>query len=281
VTWSRDLTAPAIVDYQHIYPVRAESSGFIDSVSVQTGQRVKRDQILLRLLNDQLPAQMRDVELELERLRLEQRKLLWEQKLALAQALHRKLEVMQQRLADLRYKAGRLLVRAPADGQVVSPVDGRVEGQFVHEGQELLQIAHGKARDVRVLISQEMAEDFAAWIDRRVNVHINGRGSRPFIGRLVRTEPRALSAIRHPALSAPGGGSLPVMADPERGPDRHVLLEPRFEGLVSLSPPTDAGLRAGETGELVVVGTSRSLGRLWLELVGDWVRSLTKTRING
>ena len=99
--------------------------------------------------------------------------------------------------------------------------------------------------------------------------------SNVFEGTLVRVEPRASRRLTHPALSAAAGGPLPVrQSDAVDGFASNELVEPRFAGVIAVSPETASQLACGDRGYAMLGLSGQSVGEhLWNEYF-RWLRQL-------
>ncbi len=274
LTLSPTLTAPAYADFRDTETLHAGSSGFVEAIHTREGQPVNAGDVLLELRNPELETTVRDLQLELEAMRLNQRAYTYERDVPRSQALAEQIAASELRLADLEERLAELTITAPADGMVLTHGLDRMQDRFVRQGERLLELAIGTETELAILVSQKSSGAFRERVGRDVTFHIDGRQSVLSRGMLESLEPRASDTVRFPALTAIGGGPLAVVevaASGERA--RNALLEPSFEGRVLPGPGQP--LQPGETGVVMLRADSRPIAVLWADLVRDWVRNLT------
>ena len=279
VPWPGGTTAPAAVDYWPLHVVRADAPGFIREVRVRGGEAVREGQVVAVIVNDELEVETADLELAVEESRLAMRSCQAKEDAAGCQAEREKLEDLEHRLAQRREQVGRLAVRAPAAGRVVTRQPESLAGRFVRPGDEIVAIGSEEAKQLRVSVAQDDAERFLPRVGQPLAARIAGQA---LAGRLSRVEPRASLAVPHPALSAAEGGPLPVRpqdsADGDRADrdkaaaEKYELLAPRFAAQVVLSASESLGLGAGQRGQVVLGSGEEMLGVHCFKVAQVWAR---------
>jgi len=272
LNWVTSLSAPGIVDFLNLKTVYAESSGFVRRVNTRNQQQLHKGEVLLELENTELASALHEAELELQKLSLQRRAYLLNRLIAESQAMQRKIDSAIALRDDLQRKQDLLVLRAPLDGEVVSSRNESLMGQFIKDGQYIMQLATEPTLEFRILLPQTDADEYRRYLGQAVSVHINGRGQQSFNGMLQRIEPAASHRIRYPALTAMGGGTLAVMAGSNVDTEQNILTHPYFEAVVTLDG--NSGLYAGETGEIWISAPARPLGEVWYESVNHWVDKL-------
>lgn len=147
---SRSVIAPGVLDPGLRRSVRAPSSAFVETIDVADGQVVAGGSRLCQLRDPKLEERVMELESELAAARVEfdATEILEPN---VAATLAARIEFLEGRSAELRARADALDLRMAASGTVVG-ARTVVPGQFVHQGEELLQI-HSEHRFVRVVMT--------------------------------------------------------------------------------------------------------------------------------
>ena len=167
------------------------------------------------------------------------------------------------------------MVRSPAAGRVVSSRTSDRLGTYVLRGEEVLQIANHRRKEVRLAVVQDDLDRVASRVGQPVRVLVPGGES--LEGRLARVKPRASTQPLHVALTAAAGGPLSVErieSDPEQNSQSQIkLLQPHFEAVVPLAAAHAQRLSAGQTVTVFLNADRQSLGAHLHVLLRDWFRA--------
>lgn len=266
VPWPGAMKAPAVVDYSDLSVVRSGAAGFVQRVHVVDGQMVSAGQLLVELRNEELTAELRELELTHEQEKIRHRVALNERDGAKAQIAHRNLQSTQEQLAETRRQSEGLQVRAPIAGRIVRRNLGQTVGMYVTEGTEILTVADEARKELVVSVGQEEIDSIMPRVGDDTRFRVGGRRART--GKLDRLDPRASTALPHPAMSSKVGGTLAVTQKQSdtTGDENMRLVEPRFRGVIELSPEVCRDLGAGEQGYAILGLRQESIGQF------AWVR---------
>lgn len=272
VPWPGLMKAPVVVDYSDLSVVRSSASGFIRRVHVVDGQLVKAGDLLVELENDELMAQQNELEITLRQGNVQHRVALGQQQGADAQIELRNLQATEERLSEIRRQSVGLQVRAPVDGRIVARNLKQTLGTYVKEGTEILTVANESRKELILSVGQEEIDAIMPYVSGQTRFRIGSRFARE--GRLDRLEPRASTVLPHPAMSSAVGGSLSVTQQQDNGQTELRLVEPRFRGVITLSPEVCKDLGAGEQGYAMLGLRQESIGEFawvrfhrWFELL--------------
>ena len=276
VPWPGDRTVPAIVQFEPLSILRADSAGFIDAVLVRNGQPVEKGQLLVRLRNEELDVRLRELEVELARSEAARRMYLDQKEIASAQIEERNQVELLRQLEELHAQADALEVRAPHAGRALARQLRTRTGTYVDVGEPLLEVADESHKELQISIGQADLEAYRAALQGPVHVYLSG--GRRFGAQLARVDPRALLQPSHESFCAPNGGPLSVVvreADGEEG-TTYEYIQPRFLGHVAIPQPHAAGLKSGQSGYVSLASHDLSLGQGVYQLVARWVEDKTR-----
>lgn len=276
VPWPGDRTVPAIVQFEPLSVLRAESAGFIDEVLVVDGQSVEEGQILVRLRNDDLSVEREELEFEIARSAASQRMFQQQDAIASVQIEQRNQFEKQRQLEERNKQLAALEIRAPHAGRVLARELTARKGTYVEAGDPILEVANDEEKEIQISIPQPDIDAYRDSMQKPVHVYLPG--VKNFRGRLSRVEPRALRSPRHEAFCVPNGGPISVVAKGTDDEDRtqYEYVTPRFLGHVALPRDFTARLRSGQSGYISLPGSDISLGRGMYRLVATWVEEKTR-----
>ena len=240
--------ATGVVMPPHAPRLTVGASGFIEQVLVDDGQRVRAGDAILVAVNPHLDVQRQTLAREYEETAIRRREALQDKHsrdaAALAANLAHRLDVLEQRMADVDARIEALTLRAPIDGTIIAPqLEGAV-GRFVERG-DVLGLVRGDAElHVRFVLRQTQS----AWLhdgslrDRQVQMRTAGRPDRVIDGEVTYRSEAATRRLPHGSLSVVAGG--PILTDPQ-DPDLLRADESVFEVHVAVrdAPALLAGQR--------------------------------------
>jgi putative peptide zinc metalloprotease protein len=271
------VSAPAVVDYEPKYELRAESAGFVRRVFVDTGQSVQAGQVLLTLESDELTTELAMVSAEARQSLILSRTLNQEGRQAEYQAELANHSALLERSRALRNEMSRLTIRSPAGGVVISRKPDELVGQYVTAGTQLISIAAESAKEIKISIPEYFIEPFLHHVGDEPTVLLDGRVTAVPSARLVSVDPGATDRLRYPELGAHLGGPLPVQ--PETTEDESgqtvgtgfKLVSPRFRGAIALPTEIAATLNAGHIGEVRFTDRSETFGSRLQRFAATWI----------
>ena len=268
------ITAPAVVEYAPLVVVRAGTPGFVRAVFVANGQQVAADQPLLALVNDELTAELREMQLKIEQSRVKERMLRQGGELAKLQAEAAARQALERQTAELAERVAALVVRSPQGGQVVGRQLAQLTGRYLQAGDEIAVVGDERTKELVLAVPQEDVELFAAQLSSPCRVYLAGSAAARYTGTLARVEPRAATQLPHAALAAAVGGPLAVRLlsrDARADRETYELINPCFSGAVALPATFAAELRAGQRATISFRTARESLAvRSW-HLALRWV----------
>lgn len=273
VPWPGSVMAPLVVEYTDLAVVRSRAGGFVERIHVVDGQRVSAGQLLVELRNDDLQFELQGLQGEASAARLKHRAALDRQESGLAQIAWQDYQAVAQRLAEAEKRVAALKVCTPVDGLVIARNLSEQLGTFLKEGAEILSVGDPLRKELLVSAGQEDVETIATHVGASVRFRICGQLGG---GVLQRLAPRASLELLHPAMSALAGGPLAVteVEESKSTTARTRLTEPRFRGVILLTPDQSRILGAGARGYAMFGLRNMSIGEFtWLRFT-RWLRIL-------
>ena len=160
VPWPFPVAAPAMVRYAHPGTLRTAVAGFVREVRVRPGDRVQHGQILVVLESPELRQRLRDLQLALQQSQVRSRVYYGRKDVAALQAEASVQEGLTSREAECRQQVDSLIVRAPADGEILGVDLDSLTGRYLPPGAELLQVVDPCKMEVFVSLSQDKQTHF-------------------------------------------------------------------------------------------------------------------------
>jgi putative peptide zinc metalloprotease protein len=259
--WS--LQAPGVIGFANPTAIRAVAEGFLSELPVSYGQLVAEGQLLAKLENPELQAELATARLKLESSQEQSRSLRARGELALAQAEEAKAESLKEHVAQLAARARTLEIRAPHAGMVILSNSERPLGRFVSIGQQIAMVVEPGALEIRALASQRDATAFLVSQDKQLK--IRGTTGRTARAQLISVDCRGSDVCPEPALAARYGGPLAVELGPaEQGSPQLKLGEARFELIAAVTAPSGQEWVPGQLVSVTLLGSPQRLGSaLW------------------
>ncbi|MCA9224945.1 MAG: HlyD family efflux transporter periplasmic adaptor subunit, partial [Planctomycetales bacterium] len=210
--WPLADRAPGYVEFSPPTYVRVQTAGFLREVLVSDGQQVEVGQVLARLENEPLAAEIVALEIDIAQTEIRARLRFQEEDLAAYQVELAKLDAFRERLAEKRDEAEKLTIRATAAGTLIAPRLQSRRDAFVPRGEELAVIGDPDRKEFRILVPQDDLEVFTDRVGQELTLIVNGREQPIETARLEQIRPRAVVQAEHPGLLASAGGPLAVIA---------------------------------------------------------------------
>lgn len=280
----QQIVATGIVEFRDHQIVRPKSSGFVHEIFVQPNQQVTSGMALIKLANPELMNQLRQLELEEQRLNLEIEKFRADGQTSQVIAEN---QMLKKTRAELKYKrdlVDSLMIRATVDGKVQIRELQTLRGRYVQPGDELMVIANQNQKQILASISQHQFDGIQQTSTAREitnQVADSGRFYVPETGLnfapLTTFSPKATLTPVSPLLCANVGGPLAVKAK-ESHPDqpsteKYELLEPHFVVKFALNERQSRELECGRRVRLTLTGSSTSLGYQIYKSTRRWLNA--------
>jgi putative peptide zinc metalloprotease protein len=280
----------AVVDYDPLEIVRAETAGFVRAVLVADGEQVAAGQKLVELENAELRVELARAELAIQQSLIRTRMHRRAGATAKEQAERLQRDVLEAELRELQKRNEQLTIRSQRGGTIVSHGLARALGRRVEQGDELAAIGDDGAKRLLIAVPQRLVSTIANADTQTAEVELSGH-RRPLVVRLTSCEPRASLRLLHPALSTEHGGTTIVRrraATPDElgergdaaGRDTTIAeaIEPCFTMRVDAEDEALHKIAAGRTAIVVVrVSWRAALEDSWLRAT-TWLHGLDAGR---
>ncbi len=263
------IAVPGIIDFQEATVVRSPADGFIVELFVRDGQQVRTGDLLLRMVNPEIDAELAELDAALGESQVRANIARDAQQPAQVQIELRQQESLRSKRRRKQQEQQALQVVAHLDGQVIAHTLPQRLGCYVQVGDELLTIGVESRKELVLAVSHDDFDEVLPRVGQTVVLRI---GSRPRIrARLAHMDPRATLELPHPALAATAGGPLAVEGtgastarEGEQGATAS-LCAPRFRATIELPAAAAATLFAGERGWAKLGHRRERLGQ-WITL---------------
>jgi len=267
-SWSENLEVPAVVEYQRPIIVKAASPGFIQTMSIHSGMQVQEGDLLARLENPELRAELRQTSLQIAAIETEGRIRLHSDNISEYQALKEKLAALKEQESALAKEVGQLEIRASGAGTVVGERLDTLPGVYLQKGTEICWLVDEGKKILHTSAAQDDIEGFRGREGQRVLVEMPLSGQEAFFGKIMTVAPQARQAIEQPAFSTTNGGPVAVRAadlkqDAEQDEIRgYEFFFPRFKVEIEIPPERAGHIRAGQRAVVETEGRALTLAFL-------------------
>jgi len=254
------IRATGVLEARRFRQLHSEAAGFVAELRAAPGTRVEAGQVLLRLENPQLLAQLRHGR--------EQRAQLLAQELratTLATAdlapVRRQLQAVEEELDELERQRAALEVVAPIAGLWAAPDLESGAGRWVARGSALGTLVDGGGWRFVAVLPQVATHLFDNEV-RRAEIRLRGQEEINLVTRQVEVLPFDQGQLPSAALGVAGGGDIAVAAS---DPNGLTTAEPIFRVHASLDGPGADGpaLLHGRLGTVRITLRDRPLIQQW------------------
>ncbi len=195
--------------------VKVESSGEVQEVLVNNGDQVTQGQVLVRLHNPALTANLAVQQAHLREFEARYQQA-WVSDRTQAQLLQQDIDAISAEIELLQSRVNSLVVRSPTAGTVRLLRQHHLPGSFFTQGDELAIIERADKVRVRTALLQEEI-GLVRQATRHVSVRLASNPSRHIHGELLQQLPIATFELPSQVLGAQGGGRLAVDAQQPSG----------------------------------------------------------------
>ena len=268
------VNVPVMTQWSAETEVRARVDGFIEEIYVTEGQSVEPGELLLRLKNDALQAELQQLETDARSNKIQRRGATGghdESRLSNFQA---EAKAIDERYRVIKQRVDALMVRATIAGTVVAARLDQRQDTYVEEGQHLLNLVNESDQEWTALIAPQQIRTIREQQAEPVTVRlVDGREIETHFERIA---PSASDRLPDPALAAINGGSLPTKDSFQDDDEASLrLIQPYF--LATLDVPPDAKVLTGMR-LAADCGYRRETVAVWIR---SWIRGLWDGRDRG
>ncbi|MHC4797096.1 MAG: efflux RND transporter periplasmic adaptor subunit [Planctomycetota bacterium] len=260
------ITAPGELGTTQESVVRARVDGYIKNVTVQIGQNVESDHVLMELTNDACHEDIAQASAELELSNIRQDAYRVEDPGKAAQEKERagfyrkELKKRQAELADL-------MVLSETPGRIIDCLRTSDIGLFVRQGQLLATIASGSWQ-VRTIMTEEEVTDAQPAVGDSVEVRTSAKPGQVLSGQVTQILPAGSRNINSDSMTQVGGGDIAV--DPQTG----QAGQPYFQVVIDLPGYNNACLYHAMTCKVQFRSASHSIGITIFRVLRRFTNSL-------
>jgi len=244
--------------------VHTETEGFVETICIPSGQKVRAGDELLRTSNPDLQARYRKLLASRRELVARRNMAQSERDFAAADAHREQLLALDEQITWAREQIDALTIRAPIAGTWISPEVDHLKGVYVERGQKIGFVASVDDLIVRATIGQDAAGVVIREDYRRVEIRLRGRPDLQLTGQIEQVFPAGKKELFSPALSVSAGGEVQTVPTSERGME---AAEAYFE--IRIAPD--------RTGDVPLLSGQRVVVRMDMPekpLAFQWARSL-------
>jgi putative peptide zinc metalloprotease protein len=194
---------------------RAQTSGFIERVVAQPGQRIARGDVLVECTDPALRAEVDALAARLRALDARYHQSFLEDPVR-AELVDDERKHVAKRLAHARRRLADLSVRGGVDGVLVIEHPEDLPGRWARKGQVLAQVVQDGPAKVRAVVSQDDVE-LLRERPGPAHVRLSERPGDVHAARILRIVPAATQELPSSALGSAGGGEVAIDPRDERG----------------------------------------------------------------
>ncbi|HVX86644.1 MAG TPA: efflux RND transporter periplasmic adaptor subunit [Phycisphaerae bacterium] len=258
--WSRSIREPLVVLSVSDEPVFVRTPGYVESVSKDTGERVSKGEVIVKLTDPTLTTELEQVQSQRAAAALQSSEALAHNQPALSAAADDAIAAYDKRIAFIQQEIANLTLRAPVDGVIIRDTSLKsVVGNFVASNVALCRVIRTDKLQARLSLPQQQAAVVKPGMP--VKIRLWSAPANPIESTVSRVSSEISDQLLHPALSSTVRGDVDVKAD-AKGQVRST----NRRSTVFVNLPPDAGYLAdGMTGraEIVVDRRTNVAERVW------------------
>ena len=210
------LLAPGVLESRQFEVTYAQSEGRLRSVARQSGDWVRKGDVIAVLENPEIDSRIRINRDEWAANEVLMQSVLY-QSPADVEPVRQRAIALENEFGDLNRKREQLTVRASFDGRWTSPVLLQNLGGWVYRGEVLGQLVDGRSFRFSGVISQEQAEEIFASTIHSGEFALYGQSDQRLPLRDIQVIPAESTHLESAALGWMGGGDVPVRTDESSG----------------------------------------------------------------
>ncbi|MEZ6134393.1 MAG: efflux RND transporter periplasmic adaptor subunit [Pirellulaceae bacterium] len=219
----RSIQVPVAMRPANHQIVRAADAGFLEETLVQAGDLVRQGDVLCRLSNPELYAELSEIQVALESSRQQQRVFRSQQQLVAWEIESARETALRIRLTELQERLQALQVVATKDGMVVSSVMREMVGQFIHRGEVLCSLGQSDSWELTAFVPQSKITRLSRETPPAGEVVWPGQAKKSIEVQFTLDSSRVSEAIEFPELSSAHGGRLAVYQAGQSAPSEKLV----------------------------------------------------------
>ena len=210
------VRAPAVVEYAPLSIVRASAPGFVEKIFVASGDAVVPGQPIAVLQNDELKAELADLELARSESLVKSRVLVQGQELVKLEVEAADRAAIEKKIGELKTRVGSLTVRAAVAGRIDARNLDALRGRYLQAGDEIAVLGSEEAKELLVAVRRTTFALFANRLGAG-DVRAAPASGDYVAARLTSLDPRGSSELPHAALAHRGRAARRQACRAERG----------------------------------------------------------------
>ena len=155
ISWRNDVIAPGVVDFADHQYLRARTAGFAREATVESGARVEKDDLIIRLDNPELEQRRRSLLTEVEQSKLRIRVHRNAKRLTSVAVEQSNLAQLERMLAAADDEFRNLEIRSPADGVLFAPDLRASENRYVQAGELVGELIESDTKELVISLDQD------------------------------------------------------------------------------------------------------------------------------
>jgi putative peptide zinc metalloprotease protein len=252
--------APGVIESVRYVKVINTAPGYIKTVLVPSGARVRAGTGLIELEDRELDLEIEATEAQrAETLAMQRRALRLET--ADLEPIRKRLEAVESKLKDLEKQRDSLLVRTRQSGIWVAPLVKDMVATWVPRGTMVGEIVNREAFRFSAVVSQDEAADLFNGQIQKVEVRIHGEGGQNLDVDGLKIIPYQQDQLPSAALGWSGGGEVSVSVEDGTG---LRATEPFFQIYATLKSTREPLLLQGRSGKLRFTLNPKPLLLQWI-----------------
>ena len=238
--------APGVLEAAEHIQVVTHASGYVDAVLVATGQGVESGSELLRLVDQELELEIRAAQAQkAETVALQ--KLARYRNTADLEPINKRLETIEEKLANLQFRKQSLIVRARQKGTWVAPHSTEMVGTWIPRGTDVGTVVNHDSFRFSAVVSQDEASNLFADQLQKAEVRLYGQEGTNLQVKSYEIIPFQHERLPSAALGWRSGGEVAVAATDESGLE---AAEPFFQIYADLEAEPDVAFLHGRSGKI-------------------------------
>ncbi|HVS70236.1 MAG TPA: efflux RND transporter periplasmic adaptor subunit [Phycisphaerae bacterium] len=258
--WTRSIREPLVVLSASDEPVFVRTPGYVESVAKDTGERVTKGEVIVKLTDPTLTTELEQVQSQRAAAALQSSEALAHGNPSLSAAADDAIAAYDKRIAFVQQEIANLTLRAPVDGVIVRDTSLKsLVGNFVASNVALCRVIRTDKLQARLSLPQQQAAVVKPGMP--VKIRLWSDPANPIESTVSRVSSEISDQLLHPALSSAVRGDVDVKAD-AKGQVRST----NRRSTVFVNLPPDAGFLAdGMTGraEILVDRRTNVAERVW------------------
>ena len=273
VPWSESIQRSAALEHARVAAVSSSAPGMLSEIFVGEGDKVVARQVLGRIRNPDLEAQLASARLDREALQVRLRALAAdsgeEARLALP-VVTRQLRELEEQMTGLESKVASLELTSPFDGVVRTARVAELAGRFFAAGQPIIEIGAGGEPKLLIALDEQQARKLRP--GQQVRAVFTGLPGETFRGEISSIPVSPAQHFSADSMSNLLGGDFPSEFGAPTGRPAPSVAYYEAEAVLHVAPEKLALLRA------------RSAARVRVEIrrtnLAGWLRDRAYEMVN-